>query len=662
MDIYNNQIVLTKAEIIGTLCKETDYDNWVRAGKLKVVRRGCLGTPALISYGHLSTEKQKIVRLTIGDPTKVIKTSYITNAVKVDLDARNFFNTFRTVTGEALPINRIAEYTANAEVLNAIGILVNDKRAKRKVMCTKQAGLWESISNTLVELDKKTYPHTLPENPVRLREKFTTYKGGSYISLVHKGYGNNSAEKINDNAKLWLLGKWANMVDRVTSIEHLFQLYNIEAASHGWKQIESSLTIRNFLESDGVKDLWWGHRYGELKAKEKFSLQHSTRLPSMRDSLWYGDGTKLNYYYVTEDGKIETTSVYEVIDSFSEVLLGYHISKTEDYEAQFKAYKMAVQFSGYRPYQIGFDNQGGHKKLENAGFLDKLAHLSIKAQPYNGKSKTIENAFYRFQAGFLKRDWFFTGQNITTKKTESRANMEFVLANKKNLPSLQEIKDIYAQRRMEWNNAPHPKAKNGETRMEMYRNSHNAEAVKVELMDMVDIFWMMRPDAITLNAYGLSFTEKKVKYDYLVYKDGMPDQLWLRKNIDQKFWIKFDPEDMSLIYLYQKDATGLRFVTAAETKVTVSRGKQEQEDFEASYIAQVNNENKVIRASRMGEMDAILEQLGMQPEQNGLITPKIKGVSKKGKRQPSDTYGQYEKDLSNAVIDDEEIKSLSAIM
>jgi hypothetical protein len=181
-------------------------------------------------------------------------------------------------------------------------------------------------------------------------------------------------------------------------------------------------------------------------------------------------------------------------------------------------------------------------------------------------------------------------------------------------------------------------------------------------MDMVDIFWMMRPDAITLNAYGISFTEKKVKYDYLVYKDGMPDQLWLRKNIDQKFWIKFDPEDMSLIYLYQKDATGLRFVTAAETKVTVSRGKQEQEDFEASYIAQVNNENKVIRASRMGEMDAILEQLGMQPEQNGLITPKIKGVSKKGKRQAADTYGQYEKDLSNAVIDDEEVKSLSAIM
>ncbi|MEI6061735.1 MAG: kinase, partial [Bacteroidota bacterium] len=528
-----------------------------------------------------------------------------------------------------------------------------------KDMGGKQAGLWESLSLTLSELDKKLYPHTLPENPVRLREKYMLYKRDGYLSLVHKGYGNKVAEKINDLAKLWLLSKWANHVNRVTSVEHLFSLYNIEAEAQGWKQIESSLTIRNFLYSEGVQDLWYGHRYGELKSKEKFALQHSTRLPSMRDSLWYSDGTKLNYYYLTEDGKIETTSVYEVMDAFSEILLGHHISKTEDFEAQFKAYKMAVQFSGYRPYQLGYDNQGGHKKLENAGFLNKLAHLSIKAQPYNGKSKTIENAFDRFQAGFLKRDWFFTGQNITAKKTESRANMEFILTNKSNLPSLQEIKYTYAQRRMEWNNAPHPKAKNGETRMEMYRNSHNPEAVKVDIMDMVDIFWLLRPEPVTLNAYGLSFTEKKVKYDFLVYKDGMPDQLWLRKNIDKKFWIKFDPEDMSLIYLYEKDATGLRFITVAETKVTVSRGKQEQEDFEAAYLTQVNNENKVIRASRVDEMDSILEQFGMLPEQNGLISPRIKGVSKKGTRQvkspkaSADTYGKYEKELSNAVADDE---------
>lgn len=60
----------------------------------------------------------------------------------------------------------------------------------------------------------------------------------------------------------------------------------------------------------------------------------------MRDALWYGDGTKLNLYYLGEDGKVRTTMVYEVMDAYSEVLLGYHISDAEDYEQQYHAYRM----------------------------------------------------------------------------------------------------------------------------------------------------------------------------------------------------------------------------------------------------------------------------------------------------------------------------------
>ncbi len=657
METFNNQVVVSAAEIIGNICTKANYDKLVSRGHLKVMRRGCRNTPAQVDYDSMPERMKRLVIARIGDPKKVVKSNYITNAITHDQEARDTFNRYITCNDEHLPANRITEYIANAEVLNALGTLFNAKRAKRN----GTGSIWESLAATLAELDKKLYPHTLPENPVRLRDKYTLYKRDGYQSLIHKGYGNKNTERINDTAKLWLVSKWANQVQRVTNVEHLHRLYNEESTIQGWKTVESSQTIKNFLYGEGIQDLWYGHRLGELKAKEKFALQHSTRLPTMRDSLWYSDGTKLNYYFLNEAGKMETTSVYEVMDSYSEVLLGHFISKSEDFEAQFRAYKQAVQFAGFRPYQLGYDNQGGHKKLENAGFLTKLAHLSIKAQPYNGKSKTIENAFYRFQDGFLKQDWFFTGQNITAKKAESRANMEFILANKANLPSLAEIKAKYAERRIQWNNAPHPKAKHGETRLQMYLNSHNPEAVKIEVMDMVDLFWLLRPEPVTLTAYGLSFTEKKVKYDYLVYKNGMPDQLWLRKNVDQKFHIKFDPDDMSLIYLFQKDATGLRFVTAAETKITVARGKQEQEDGEAAYITLVNSENKVIRTERSNEMDAILELHGMLPEQNGLVSPNIKGVTKKAKKQPSakDTYGQYEKELSNTVLcPDGEVKNL----
>ena len=235
----------------------------------------------------------------------------------------------------------------------------------------------------------------------------------------------------------------------------------------GWKEVKSSKTLYNFLNSEDVKDLWWGHRYGELKSKEKFEMQFKTKLPTRPNALWYSDGTKLNYFYLDENNQMRTCMVYEVMDVASECFIGYHISDSENFEAQYAAYKMALQFAGVKPYQITFDNQGGHKKLGSANFLQNLSRLAIPTKPYNGKSKSIESAFGRFQSEYLKRDWFFTGMNIQTKKAESKANMEFILANKENLPTLEGIKKAYAARRHEWNTAKHPHSEL--TRLEMYK-------------------------------------------------------------------------------------------------------------------------------------------------------------------------------------------------
>ena len=43
--------------------------------------------------------------------------------------------------------------------------------------------------------------------------------------------------------------------------------------------------------------------------------------------------------------------MYEVVDAYSEVLLGYYISDNEDYIAQYHAFRMAIQTSRYKPYE-----------------------------------------------------------------------------------------------------------------------------------------------------------------------------------------------------------------------------------------------------------------------------------------------------------------------
>lgn len=614
---------------------------------LETVRTGGNGRTALIAYDSIPDRFKIKIEELFGDPYKVTKHNQFRNYLQQDQNAINFYNDYTLDSGDPLPEKNKKEYAANAAVLNAIHTITTQSTPKRKALGGSKTKIWEKIASIIQNLPKHSYPHSLPSNVRRLKQKLRAYKSNGYEALIHKGFCNKNSEKINDDAKLWLLSRWADRINRVATVSQLFAEYNAFAKREGWKELLEKDTIQNYLTQ--TESMWSAHRFGELKSKEKFTYHHKTKLPSMRDSLWYSDGTKLNYYYVAEGGKIETCQVYEVMDAFSEVFLGYHISKTEDYEAQYFAYKMAVKTAEHKPYQIGFDNQGGHKKLEAGNFLDKVSRIAIKTQPYNGKSKTIESAFGRFQQQFLKRDWFFTGQNITAKKDESKANLEFILANKANLPTLEEIKEVYAKRRQEWNEAPHPKT--GIPRVEMYLSSVNPETPEINIWDMVDLFWITRQKAITCTASGIQFTEKKIDYSYMVYDDeNLPNIDWLRKNIDKKFFVKFDPEDMSLVYLYEKTPLGLRFVTGATTKVEVHRGKQEQEAWEAEWLTKVNELNKTERVKAVNEMDAILEQFGATAEQQGFNSPKISGVKSTYKKRGKQTeIGKAQKEESNLV-------------
>lgn len=684
MEYYNDKLCVEAGWLIdnGVMTKYV-YDNLNKRNQIEVVRRACLNTPALVTYDSIPERFKKKICALVGDPYKVSTKSALKELVIDDEKARTYFRDYVMDSGEHLPENAQKEYCTNAAILNAIHRILTDRTTARKAINGKLNGIWPKIAEAVLKLDKSVFKHSLPPYPKYdengnqlplspsayrgLQEIYRKYKAVNnsrydrigYECLIHGNWCNKNSEKINDEAKIWILSRWTSMINRIATEQQLLNEYNQLAASQGWKGLKSVDAIHNFLYQEDIKPLWWAARYGELKAKEKFAYQHKTVLPTMRDSLWYSDGTKLNYYYQTRDAngrfQMKTTSVYEVMDVYSECFIGYYISDKEDYQAQYSAYRMAIQFSQHKPYEIRFDNQGGHKKLEAGDFLNKLAHLSINTKPYNGKSKTIENAFGRYQAEFLKRDWFFTGQNITTKKEESKANMEFILANKYNLPTLPEIHEIYKKRRDEWNNAPHPKT--GKPRIEMYRESQNPRAVKVDLMDMVDLFWVLRQKHVKCSAWGISFEEKKVKYDYMVMlPNGLPDVRWLARNIDKKFRVKFDPEDFSMIYLYEETPQGLRFVTSAEQKVGVHRGIQEQEDWEASWMKKVDSEIEAMRIELHNEIKAIQEKHFQLPEQHGLVTPTLKGVKlqKKAKaRKQADNFGRLQKAMSNAIMAEE---------
>jgi hypothetical protein len=627
---------------------------------LIIERKGGNGRTALIQYDTMRTDiKEKVVAIT-GNPYDIHKNHAFINSILRDQEAITFFDLFtytKNNEDHSLPNETRTQYVVEASILNAVAKWVHCRQGELKIMGGSTKNVWGKVAEIVASLPNKDFPHKLPTSARKLHDKFKAYQQDGYKALIHKNFGNINADKINENGKIWVLSRWADQVNRCANYAQLLMEYNHQAKNNKWSPLKSEETLRNYLENGMIKHLWFGLRYGELKSKEKFSYANKTVLPLMRDALWYSDGTKMNLYYLDEEGKQKTCNVYEVMDAYSECFLGFHVSKSEDYEAQFMAYKMAIQVSGHKPYEIKFDNQGGHGKLQTGNYLNKIARLSVKTKPYNGKSKTIESAFGRMQAQVMAKKWFFTGQNITAKSEKSRANMEMIMANTKNLPTLDEAIKAYKECRDEWNNAIHHKT--GIPRNEMYRNSVNPETPEIGMLEMVELFWIERPKPIMVTNSGIEFTEKKVRYSYVVYgDDGLPDTKWLRQNIDNKFIIKFDPEDMSSIYLYKKDALGLRFITEARTKVEVQRAAQFQTPEGLSYVRQMQQKENKDRLDVHEYMDVLQESQGRKPEQHGLNTPRVMGLqTKKGKsktQSKQSEIGKYMKAVSNAVADDED--------
>lgn len=632
---YNDTLCITGTALIKSernpqgLVSKPMYDKMSRKDPALVARRANGVCPSLVVVDRLPTKhRDEIYRLS-PDPKSQAEAGPYIASLENDPEAFSFFAGFTFAgTDQHLSDETQEEYVNNARVLNMLRRKLEDAVAMRKGRRVNYTEFFAMAAKALPRIaDNLKGPMSLPQYPRRLEEAYRKYVNEGYASLISKRWMSQNAAKITQEAGDWIVARYSTRINAVT-ITQLWKEYNAKAEASGWKQLKSEKAIYIYLNREEIVPLWYASRYGELKAREKFGRQHRTLLPTMRDSLWYSDGTKLNYFYRDENGNVCTCNVYEVIDSYSEVFLGYHISKTEDYEAQFMAYKMALNISKHKPYEIVYDNQGGHKKLENGDFLKKLSHISRRTAPYNGRSKTIEYAFGRFQAEYLHRDWFFTGQNIQAKAIESKANVEFIAANSKNLPTLDEVKAVYKKRRDEWNNAPH--FDTGKPRIEMYRESVNPQSPKLEIFDLISLFWITLDKKITYRASGIQVTIKGEKFAFEVLcDDGTPDASFRLKNVDRKFIVKYDPDDLTLIALYEDAPSGVRFSTLAQPYIKIHRGHQEQDADEAQFIKDMEIAGKMERVALQDSAEERQERNGLHPSQHGLNQPKLKGISKK---------------------------------
>ena len=596
----------------------------------------------LFKYEALNSKYRNMVLDEFGDPYEYYQSENLTNYLKFSEEAYDFYYSHELPDGKELPDEYKEKYTEAANYLE----LLNEITKKGSQLRPRKLGFSDNkafYSTFIQRLNANKI--ALPTNYSNLRTKLRTYLeptgeySRNYESLISGKFANNNSRKISKEVGSWLIAQYS--LPNKLNVDMVWIQYAAEAIRRGWPELKDSRSIRAFLMEPQNKRLWYGPRHGYHVAQEKYRYPLKTELPTLPNALWYGDGTKLNYF--DKQGKLRAAwTVYEVIDVYSECLLGYHISRSEDYIAQYHAYKMAVKFAMAKPYELRTDNQGGHKKLKERSFLGKLSKVGFSTRAYNGKSKTIESVFGRLQASVMRKDWNFTGQNITAKKLNSKANMEFVLKNLKNLPTLKEVEETYAKRREEWNNGLHYKYK--VPRKELYFGTVNPQNIPVTYTDMVELFWIETKRPITYYNHGLTVQYKNDKRDYEVLKDGKPDMDFRKKYIDQKFVVKFDPEDWSHIRLYIDSPSGLRFVAVAEPRLSVPRATIDYKPGSRALIDELLRLGNEEMADLKETNKQLEEDTGVRAED--LINPTLGSVMKedsyKGEDDDLVVVGGYE--------------------
>lgn len=661
MEYHDRILCVTSEELIGgsdPIMKEgTLNSNVYRKNIICVLRGGGEGRQALYSYDSIPKKYKEKFVAKYGDPADVLRERELRETVKYDEKARAFFAEFTyEKNGEQVHLSDelIQEYTANASVLGELVKMKAERKAMMSALNARATEVWQVVLGNS-ELLRERYGHTLPESESRLKARMRAFEREGYVSVVSKKLGNVNTLKVTSEARDVLIGWKRCQTPRYTTVQ-LLEKYNNYAEFKGWKPIKAKRTLEVWLEQPDVKPLWFDAVHGEQAARQRYGRKQKTLHPERRDSLWYGDGTKLNLYY--RDGNtVRTTSVYEVVDDMSEVLLGYHISDSEDFEAQYNAFRMAIQRSGHKPYEIVHDNQGGHKKLnrlskgeeKQQGFLDRICHIHRSTMPYNGESKTIESIFGRFQQQVLSRYYNFTGQNVTAKKDTSRPNMEMVAANKDRLPTYKELCELYAQCREEWNNMKHPKKEC--SRLEAYEGSVNEQTPTVGIYEMQDMFWVMSDKPVTFTDSGIKMTVNKKPYQWEVFtEEGYVDYEWRRAHTWEKFYVQYDPMDMTNVNLYSIDRAGKKhFCRVARPYIAIHRAMQDQTAEEKAYIHAELERGKQDRIERVIAGRTIAKRHGTDPEQNGLNYPKLKGLTAELQEQVYDRLGRLE-DKSKAEV------------
>lgn len=588
-----------------------------------------LGNYVLYFYDSLPQRFRNIIEHDLQiDPYAESRTIKFSKYLKFDENAAAYFSNYELEDGRYLSevnMEAVKEYTANVEVLNAIRTLhTKITTANPKI---NKGELWERFSRSIENLSKdikKRYPFDLPTNPRALRAKYEScilnkpnarYEIPGLEGLIHANYCNNNRNKITDEIGDWLM--FFKCLPIKYTYYELQQLYNEARIEKGWPYLSEG-AIHNYLtkpENVRIHTLMsqgkeaYTKKYGHTLSKDKERL--------FPNAHWCIDGTKLDavHYWDTTSKMAAVCKINVVMDVYSEKILGYSFSQTENHVDHFIALRMAVDEAGAKPYLFTYDAQSAHRSARMQELYSKV--IARGGQHYHHKvgrkSNPIEQVFNRLQQQVIMKRWFSDGQGIKVKQARSKANLDFIEENKGALPTFEELQLHWELMVEEWNNAPRSK-KTTKTRNE-YFNTASKYIQKLDTLDRISMFWINETKPKRYYAHGMPLTVAGEDYLYEVYdQDGNVDIEHQLKYVQTNLIVSYDPEYLdTYVSLYRLNENNEKvFVAHAQRKRTSVEVAVLQREGEYAQVLKDIEVRKTVENIDLKAYFGIEERTGMK--------------------------------------------------
>ena len=548
MQRVNGVLCATKDELIASsIVSDSNLEKLVSRKVLQIVVRGCRGRQAQYAVDTLPEKYKAEVYKRFDIPPMDRVKSLLEQLIRPLPEAVSYYHSYRLADGRCLPSDKIAQYTAEAQILEAVSAYKQEHYSKRGKAGRHPMGkgeLYGWLADMIQALPQEEYPHKLPKS--RLQEKHEAYQRDGYESLIHKGYQNQNASKTGGDEQsallLMLLGQKNNL-----SNSQVARLYNETARRLGWEELTASAVGKIAKTNHLLID---AGRKGQTEYRARVHTAIRRTKPTRAMSYWVHDGWTVELYYqqTTTDKRGTTKTVYDcrlvvvvILDASCSYPIGYAIGERECPQLIAQALRNAAHHTKElfgvmcHPREMQYD----HYQLGALSPLYKaMSNKLSPARAKNARAKLIEPYFSRLNKTYCQLLPNWSGYGVSSKSGKG-TNKDALNALRHNTPTRAEVEGqihtIIAQERA--------------LKYEEYMSLFDGDVTDIQLERSLYLeYWGETSGRfIGQSIYGLATTIYGEQLYYESFEQGFKAQA------HQRWQVYYDPSDLTSVLAVSED-------------------------------------------------------------------------------------------------------------